>query len=706
MKPEHQITLMPVMIFTAVLLSLGSCSANKKTGDVKGDSDDTSSTTDTGSDSGADTQDTATEEATFAIQNQTVFAEDKLLTYEITIHPDDLNDLDEHGNEEEYKSATLRVVGDGVDQTFDQVGVRYKGAWSLHHCWDDFDGVRSYDGSCARLSVKLKFNKYDDKARLYGLKRLNLHSMMGDASKLRDRLSYSLFNDFGVAAPRTAHARLIVNGVISGLYIAVENVDGRFTHYHFPEGGDGNLYKEIWPSPTVDEDWALAQLRTNDDPENNPDVSDFLQFKDLIAQTTPDDFKSSMPGVLNLDNLVRYLAVDRAIKNWDGIMGFYAAETSHNFYWYHDNGPSNLFHLVPWDLDNTIQEFDIYMDPGGWCDALPVPDWNETPLNCDPRKVCTAEEPLITPPRCDHFVDMLAQTQWNEFVAVGNELLQNVFSYDNTNAKITAWASQIEETIAEDPLVDENQWQSDVAALRAAMKNAIADFQEHLDEGLTEEIAIEHLDESTLTVPIEAGPLRPDIINNFEFESGTEDELTSSMYPYASEGTDISLQWHTDSPILGDGDLMITAAFASTPGGWSEWAIVYFATPAPIDITKYQRMWFSARSAQNAQMRMEFNSPAYQEYGNIYESFCQDFSLTTDPQYFYINLSDLLYPQWARDAWPEGDGWDKSDSEVRNEVLSSFNGLGIQLFPTVDLSGEMTTDTEQIVVQIDNIYFE
>jgi hypothetical protein len=118
---------LPIIMFTTCLLLLGSCSASKKTGNARGDSD-TSSTADTGSDSNADTQETAMEKATFKIQNQTVFADDKLLTYEITIHPDDLNDLDEHGNEEEYKSATLRVVGDGVDQTFDQVGVRYKGA--------------------------------------------------------------------------------------------------------------------------------------------------------------------------------------------------------------------------------------------------------------------------------------------------------------------------------------------------------------------------------------------------------------------------------------------------------------------------------------------------------------------------------------------------------------------------------------------------
>jgi spore coat protein CotH len=340
----------------------------------------------------------------------------------------------------------------------------------------------------------------------------------------------------------------MVNGVLSGLYIAVENVDGQFTKYRFPDGGNGNLFKEIWPSPTVNKDWAQSQLRTNDKPEDNPDVSEFLQFKETIAQTTVDTFESGMQGMLNLDNMVRHLVMDRAIKNGDGIMGFYATETSHDFYWYHDDGAANLFRLVPWDLDNTIQEFDIFMDPKGWCSAIPVPDWNETPLNCEARHVCTSEEVLLMPPRCDHFVDMLAQTQWNKFVAAGNELLQDVFSYTNMKAKITAWASQIEETVAEDPLMDEDQWQSDVAALRVTMKNAISDFQEHLDKGLIEEIAIEHLDESTLTVSIEAGPLRPDIINNFEVESGTEGELTSVMYPYTSEGTDISLQWHTDAP--------------------------------------------------------------------------------------------------------------------------------------------------------------
>lgn len=30
------------------------------------------------------------------------------------------------------------------------------------------------------------------------------------------------------------------------MVLAVEQVDGRFTLFHFPESKDGNLYKEIW----------------------------------------------------------------------------------------------------------------------------------------------------------------------------------------------------------------------------------------------------------------------------------------------------------------------------------------------------------------------------------------------------------------------------------------------------------------------------
>lgn len=639
--------------------------------------------------------------------DQTVFSQEKILEYHITIDDELLKDMQAHGNDEVYRNASLKVLGEGIDETFSEVGFRFKGAWSLHHCWDDNLGVRSYEGSCERLSTKIKFNKYDKDARLFGLKRLNLHAVMGDATKLRDRLSYSLFNDFGVVAPRTAHAKLYINNAFAGLVMAIEQVDGRFTHFRFPQGDDGNLFKELWPSPNVDENWALSRLKTNDAPEDNPDVSDFLNFKDAIAASTKDTFSTQMTSWLDLDNILRYIAVDRAIRNWDGIMGFYSSDTSHNFYWYHDDGDANKFHLIPWDLDNTMGEFDMFMDPQLWCDALPVPDWNETPLNCDSRPICTDDSfSGVTPPRCDHFIDMLAQTQWTAFTKIGDELLSSVLSYQSMDQKITVWAAQIAETIDEDPLLDVAAWEQSVEQFRVTLKDAIYDFEKHIEEGLIDEVIPTPLDDTQLGTPIAVGALRVDIINNFEFETATPDSLNAYLFSFASTGTSISQQWNNNTPILGNGDLQLNADFQSTQGAWSEYAGYLYATEQETDINQFSSLWFSASANTDTRVRVEFRSNAYADFGDIYEMFSKEFTITQEPQFFRIDIPELSYPQWAKDNWGLAEGWDVIDAEALETILAKFDGLGFQLFPPMDDNGQMLLDTAHTSVQIDNIYFE
>ena len=50
-----------------------------------------------------------------------------------------------------------------------------------------------------------------------------------DTSLMRDRLGYLLFAEAGVAAPRSTHARVVINGEFVGLFALVEQIDGRFT---------------------------------------------------------------------------------------------------------------------------------------------------------------------------------------------------------------------------------------------------------------------------------------------------------------------------------------------------------------------------------------------------------------------------------------------------------------------------------------------
>jgi len=429
------------------------------------------------------------------------FDQGTVLEYRITMPSDLLHDMQHNGNDEEYRAVALHVSGGVVDMTFERVGFRLKGFGSLHSCWDE-SGVRSFGGDCARISTKIKFSEFDKDARFYGSKRLNLNAMANDNSKLREALAYSIFREFGVDAPRTAFAKLYVNGAGPFLVLAVEQIDGRYTAHHYPDGGDGNLYKEIWPRWQADEAMALEQLKTNDNPEDHPDVSDFLAFSRAVGSSSAESFATDMETWVDTTQLLRYMAVDRAIRNWDGLTTFYNLyptggpipeyltilesypNSPHNFYWYHDDGAEDRFHLIPWDLDNSFWPADPFRSPQRWGDAHPVPDWNVKPASCAPIQLWGSGSLLAaTPPGCDKLLSMLASTMWDDFVRIGNELIASQLGYDQLNAKLTAWETQIRPLVEADPQLSVTRWRAEVGALRSVLQTLAADFARHLAEG-------------------------------------------------------------------------------------------------------------------------------------------------------------------------------------------------------------------------------
>ena len=79
-----------------------------------------------------------------------LFSYAEVLRFDFTLAADKWQELQEHGNAEEYVQAALELGSDNVSaQAFATVGLRHKGSWTLHHCWDDNGGVRSYIGECA-----------------------------------------------------------------------------------------------------------------------------------------------------------------------------------------------------------------------------------------------------------------------------------------------------------------------------------------------------------------------------------------------------------------------------------------------------------------------------------------------------------------------------------------------------------------------------
>ena len=78
------------------------------------------------------------------------------------------------------------------DQTFPNVGVRYKG-----------NGTYMQGQTAGKLSFKLQLDRFDKGQRLGRITTLNLHSNISDATFMNEALAYLLYRDAGVAAPRT-----------------------------------------------------------------------------------------------------------------------------------------------------------------------------------------------------------------------------------------------------------------------------------------------------------------------------------------------------------------------------------------------------------------------------------------------------------------------------------------------------------------------
>ena len=380
-------------------------------------------------------------------------------------------------NEDRYVEASLRVGNTELPS----IAVRFKGQFSITGCVDKPTGTRKVRFEpfyrdidvCNRFSLKLDFNEYAPDSRLDGLKKLNLHAMAADPSKMRERLGYSLYRDMDLLSPRAVHARVYINGEYHGLFAAVEEVDGKFADNRFPNSGDGNVYKELWPAAHVTSADAKAALKTNDDPAT-ADVSDFLAFKAAVVSATEADFATKLSPYLDFDYLARYIVVNRAINDFDGALAFYYGwgppPANHNLWWYHDT-ESGQFKLIPWDLDKSFW----YPEPNFWSDNAPngrniTPNWNVITNNCngyiawfDNLEVSYRMMAID----CDPLLRLLRGKVYGSQKAMTEAFIAGPFSQASVKAKLDQWRAQISGAIEEDPLIDSAHWQTSVDALLA-----------------------------------------------------------------------------------------------------------------------------------------------------------------------------------------------------------------------------------------------
>jgi len=390
-----------------------------------------------------------------------VFDQSSLRTYNISVAEADLALIDMDPAAETFVNATLDFEG----KTIGPVSVRYKGSVGgfLPPCTGaapapagdpaaPMSRSRPKTGKC---SIKVDFNRVDPELRFYGLKKLNFHSMDRDKSLMRDRLGYSMFRESGVAAPRATHARLLINGKLEGLYVVVEQIDGRFTDSHFSDGGDGNLYKEVWPVSDAPEPY-LAALETNNDMPEAMQVARMQSFHAAISAGADASFRW-----LDTPYLFNYIAVDRVIANDDGAFHWYC-QWNHNYYWYEAERADRMW-IIPWDLDSSFQNGAFVHINTPWNAATPGMDCTcgraggQRPASCDPLT--------------SHWA-----SRTEDYQRAVDSFLAGPFSDANVSAKLLAWTQQVDAAVQEAAGVQGApsyaEWQEAFANLQAIIASS------------------------------------------------------------------------------------------------------------------------------------------------------------------------------------------------------------------------------------------
>jgi hypothetical protein len=176
------------------------------------------------------------------------------------------------------------------------------------------------------------------------------------------------------------------------------------------------------------------RLKTN---ENSPDHSLLFRFLDILNNEPDETFPAEIEKVLDVDEVLRYLAVSALIVHLDNYIAM-----GHNYYLYDDNGK---FVIIPWDLNMAFGTFNYGLD-------------REQLINYyidEPTGGAFRERPLV-------YRLLSYQPYLYAYHGYLEELLEGPFAVDTMNSRVDEIAELIRPSVITDTLkfYSTKQWES------------------------------------------------------------------------------------------------------------------------------------------------------------------------------------------------------------------------------------------------------
>ncbi|MDF2923100.1 MAG: spore coat protein CotH [Paenibacillaceae bacterium] len=297
---------------------------------------------------------------------ENVFPKDKVIDVKITIDEADFQDMLDNASLEEYKTASVEYNGVKLNN----IGIRTKGNLSLRSV------VQMPDSD--RYSFKLSFDEYVSDQTLNGISKINLNNNYSDASSMREFMTYELAEKMGLPTPGYSYVNVYVNDKLWGFYLSVEQVDAAYLERNFGNSY-GALYKGEMTGTGSDLAWlgeditAYTGLAQKSESSNEDILIDMLN--ELNNGT---DYES----VLDVDNVLQYIALNAATANMDSYLG----SNKQNYYLYEDEG---IFSILPWDYNMAFGGM------GGGMGGMGGGGSGTSVLIDEPTQGAVAERPLI-----------------------------------------------------------------------------------------------------------------------------------------------------------------------------------------------------------------------------------------------------------------------------------------------------------------------
>ena len=278
---------------------------------------------------------------------------------------------------------SVTISGEAVQYA----SIKTKGNLTLSSVWSSNSDRFSFTVNFSKYIKKKK--GYSDTQNFHGLQKVAFNNIYGDASLMKEYLSYELMTQMGVPTPCYSLVNLYVNDELRGVNMMIESVDSSLTKRTLgessdylvkPESSGGDLVYDSALDSYINEEgefefdvtdypidasnplYKYNGLWENDE-DTFADVADMLPtlfkwMKTLNELNSAEDantaeYKEKLESIIDVDEILRYFAANTYLVNLDS----YQSEKMQNYTLYLNE--DGYAHVLPWDYNYSFGGYGV-----------------------------------------------------------------------------------------------------------------------------------------------------------------------------------------------------------------------------------------------------------------------------------------------------------------------------------------------------------